>query len=155
MKLYQIYEAYQSDLLKYAYSLSRQWEDAEDYVQQAYLKALEQYELFEQMHPMQIRGWFYTTIKRHFIDQYRKQKKVILQDETIEFPYDAFIESHLMTSDLLERLPESYRAVMYLRYIQGYNSTEIGSRLGLNPSTVRSRLSHATGILKELLQDVL
>ena len=148
MKLYQIYEAYQSDLLKYAYSLSRQWEDAEDLVQQAYLKALEQHELFEQMHEMQIRGWLYVTIKRLFIDAYRKGQRVILQDESFEIPYDAFIESELVTSDLLARLPEVCRTVVYLKYVQGYNSSEIGNRLGLNASTVRSRLSQAIGIMR-------
>lgn len=155
MKLYQIYQTYQSDLLKYAFSLSRQWEDAEDFVQQAYLKALEQYELFEQMHEMQIRGWLYTTIKRLFIDAYRKDKRIMLQDETYDLPYDAFIESHLITADLLERLPESCRAVMYLRYVEDYNSTEIGNLLGLNPSTVRSRLSQSTGLLRTFLKELL
>lgn len=151
MKLYQIYEAYQSDLLKYAYSLSRQWEDAEDLVQQAYLKALEQHELFEQMHEMQIRGWLYVTIKRLFIDAYRKGQRMILQDESFEVPYDAYIESDLVTSDLLARLPETCRTIVYLKYVQGYNSSEIGTRLGLNASTVRSRLSQATRLMRTWL----
>ena len=153
MKIYQIYETYQEQLIRYAFSLSRQWEDAEDLAQQAYIKALEQYEMFEQMHPMQIRGWLYTTVKRLYIDQYRKQKRLVHLAEDYKMGYEAFIEDHLVTSDLLMRLPENLRTVVALRYISGYNSTEIGEQLSMKPSTVRSRLSQAIEFLRTALED--
>ena len=152
MKIYEIYETYQSDLLRFARSLSQQREDAEDLVQQAYIKALEQHELFEQMHPMQIRGWLFTTVKRLYIDQYRKNKKLVHLTEAFEMGYDAYVDDRLVTSDLLMKLPENLRAIVSLRYISGYNSTEIGKYLSLNPSTVRSRLSLATEYLREALK---
>ena len=153
MKLYQVYETYQTELQKYAFSLCRQWQDAEDLVQQVYIKALEQYELFEVMHPLQIRGWLYTTLKRHYIDTYRRQQKWTLQSEWADQPHDAFIEDELLTNDLLEKLPVPLRKVVYLSSIEGYNSQEIGELLGLNPSTVRSRLSSALVQLKKELCD--
>jgi len=153
MKLYQVYELYQNDLQKYAYSLCRQWEDAEDLVHQAYMKALEQYELFETMHLMQIKGWLYTTIKRLFVDSYRRQKRMRYMDDVLEMPYDAQIEAKLVASDLISQLPEASRVVVYLKYVEGYNSAEIGDILKLNASTVRSRLSQAMKYLRSLLED--
>lgn len=148
MQLYQIYVEYQSDLLRYASSLCRHKEDAEDLVQQAFVKALDQYELFEQMHPMQIRGWLLTTIRTTFIDQYRRERRNGVFDETMEVPYDANIEDHLITSNLLSQLSDSLRIVVVLKYLEGYSSVEIGERLNLNPSTVRSRLSLAISQLR-------
>ena len=151
MQLYQIYETYQMDLLRYASSLCRHREDAEDLVQQAYVKALDQCDLFEQMHPMQIKGWLLTTIRTTFIDHFRREKRKGYFDEEVEVPYEANIEDHLITSDLLGQLPETLRVVLVLRYLEGYSSVEIGKLLSLNPSTVRSRLSQAINQLKRIV----
>lgn len=148
MQLYQIYEEYQSDLVRFASSLCRHKEDAEDLVQQAFVKALDQCELFEQMHPMQIRGWLLMTIRTTFIDQFRRERRKGVFDETMEVPYEANIEDHLITSNLLSQLSDSLRIVVVLRYLEGYSSVEIGERLNLNPSTVRSRLSQAISQLR-------
>lgn len=149
MQLYQIFETYQSDLLRYASSLCRHKEDAEDLVQQTYVKALDQYELFDHMHPMQIKGWLLSTIRTTFIDQFRRERRKGVFDEAMEVPYEANIEDRLITSDLLGQLPESLRIVVVLRYLEGYSSVEIGELLSLNPSTVRSRLSQAIGFLRK------
>lgn len=151
MKLFKVYDAYQTELEKFAFSLCRQHEDAEDYVHQAYLKALEQYELFENMHDLQIKGWLFTTIKRLFVDVYRKQRRVIYTDDMVDIPFHANIDSQIITEDLIKQLPEHCRAVVYMRYIEGYNSTEISQILNINASTVRSRLSQALKILREEL----
>ncbi|GAB6110181.1 RNA polymerase sigma factor [Fusibacter bizertensis] len=151
MQLYQIYETYQSDLLRYASSLCRHKEDAEDLVQQTYVKALDQYELFDHMHPMQIKGWLLSTIRTTFIDQFRRERRKGVFDEAMEVPYEANIEDRLITSDLLGQLPESLRIVVVLRYLEGYSSVQIGELLSLNPSTVRSRLSQAIGLLRKVV----
>ena len=44
---------------------------------------------------------------------------------------------------LVNRLPESERALFSLRYFAGYNATELGNMFGLSPSTVRARLAAA------------
>ena len=44
---------------------------------------------------------------------------------------------------LVDRLPESERALFALRYFEGYNATELGDLFDLPPSTVRARLASA------------
>jgi|GEM_PF-2119843 len=54
MKLFEIYHQQGEDFLRFAQSLTHHREEAEDLVQQAYLKALGQLELFEVMEAEQI-----------------------------------------------------------------------------------------------------
>jgi RNA polymerase sigma-70 factor, ECF subfamily len=63
MQLYRIYENDRATLVRYANSLTQHKEDAEDLVQQAYVKAILQEELFDTMHPSQVMAWLYQTIR--------------------------------------------------------------------------------------------
>ena len=153
MNIYEIYQSYQSSLIAFAFSLCRQTELAEDLVQQAYLKALENDELLKQLHPMQIKGWFYTTIKRGFIDGYRKEKRLVYLDENFDMADDYKLEDHLLSMDLMKVLPEDLKTLVRLRYLEGYNSQEIGKMVELNPSTVRSKLKKALGLMKNYYRE--
>jgi RNA polymerase sigma-70 factor (ECF subfamily) len=153
MQLYRLYEENRNDFVRYALSLTHHKEDAEDLVQGVYVKAIMQSDLLETMHPMQIRGWLYQSIKNQFIDQYRRSKRMGDYETAPDASYEANIDDAMITRDLLDKLPENLRAVVALRYIQGYNSVEIGQLLDINPSTVRSRLSHATQLLREILSE--
>ena len=46
-------------------------------------------------------------------------------------------------AQLVDRLPETERALFSLRAFAGYNATELGELFDLSPSTVRSRLASA------------
>ena len=52
---------------------------------------------------------------------------------------------------LLARLPETERVLIVMRYLQGYNSTQIGQILELPPGTVRTKLASARKHLKEMI----
>lgn len=50
-------------------------------------------------------------------------------------------------------LPEAYRVAVTLRYLEGLNASEIGSRLGEPAATVRARLARGREMLKAALKD--
>ena len=50
-------------------------------------------------------------------------------------------------------LPPEDRAVIHLHYYEGYSTGEIAQMLGCRPGTVRSRLSRARGRLKKMLEE--
>lgn len=50
-------------------------------------------------------------------------------------------------------LPENYRTVVYLHYIQGYKISEISEILGKNQNTVTSHLKRARDKLKSILKE--
>ena len=54
----------------------------------------------------------------------------------------------------VRRLPPDDRTLLALRYVAGFDATEIGRALGMSPSGVRSRLSRLVARLREELDDV-
>ena len=50
-------------------------------------------------------------------------------------------------------LPKKYRVVIHLFYYEDYSTAEIAKMLGMNESTVRTRLRRARLKLKEVLKD--
>lgn len=51
------------------------------------------------------------------------------------------------------RLPKKYRVPLYLHHYEGYSAAEVGAMLGLNVSTVRTRLDRARRKLKQQLEE--
>jgi RNA polymerase sigma-70 factor (ECF subfamily) len=65
-------------------------------------------------------------------------------------------QSRTAEADLLvafRRLSADDRALLAMRYVSGFDATEIGRALGVSPSGVRSRLSRLVGRLREELSD--
>lgn len=150
MTLYQVYENNHHDFLRFAVSLTRNREAGQDLVQSAYVKALEQDELFEWMNQHQIKGWFFTVIKRMYIDDYRRNKKgrdLINQMEADA--YEPSFVSALCTADALSQLPPPFNQIAALK-MDGFTSQEIGCELNLSASTIRS---HLQKIRKQLLKE--
>lgn len=58
------------------------------------------------------------------------------------------------TMEVILRLPEKYKTVIYLYYYEGYNCEEIAMMLKKPSSTVRNHLAEARRILKERLGDI-
>lgn len=138
--IYQVYNRYHHDFIRYAKSLVTRKEDAYDLVQETYIKAIEREEIFEQMNEYQIKGWFFRVIKNQFIDQMRKDKRIIFYEEEQVLTH-VFIETDIFFKEMVATLPDHLRLPIILKYQKGLNSKEIGKLQGISPSTVRNRLS--------------
>jgi len=150
MKLYQVYENNHHDFLRFAISLTRDREAGQDLVQSAYVRALEQDELFEWMNQHQIKGWFFTVIKRMYIDEYRKNKRgqnLISQMEANA--YEPSFVSQVCTDQALQQLPPPLDQIAQLK-MEGFTSQEIGQQLDLPASTVRNHLQR---IRKQMIEE--
>ncbi len=160
MKLFEIYHHQGEDFLRFALSLTRHREEAEDLVQQIYVKALGQLDLFEVMEAEQIKGWFFTAIKNQFIDQYRRSKK------HQRIPYDQQMLENLsepagnpslekkvlermQVKEILDKLPKDLKTLVIYRYVLGYNTREISEIFAINPSTLRSRFAKVQTLLEK------
>lgn len=153
MELYQIYEQYQGDFTRFAKSLTHQEASAEDLVQQSYLKALDHLELLEVLHPNQVKGWFFSTIKRLYIDEWRSHGRREVHDGAAAFeimsgavegvPGDSQWLETVTVRMALEAVTPEQRKLLMLKYAHGYSSQEIGQAMGINPSTVRNQLARA------------
>ena len=159
---------YMDMLYNYAYYLSGDKEQADDLLQDTYLKAYRFYGRFEQ--GTNAKAWLYRIMKNTYINEYRRTHR---QPEVVE--YDEQISAYQMLpgqggiDDLREALenksfddtmaaaisslPEKFKSVIVLRDIEDLPYEEIAELLEVPIGTVRSRLHRARSLLFEKLKD--
>lgn len=146
-----IYEQYQKELLRYAARMCGDGELAQDLVQETFLNALQSGELFEDLGPSQRRAWLYKTMKNLFFDRCRRAwtEKAYIDAHP---PETAYWEPGIQETEnalLLAQLNPEDRALFHLRYVEGYDASELSAMFHIPPGTIRSRLSRCRILLKK------
>jgi RNA polymerase sigma-70 factor, ECF subfamily len=148
--------------------LTRNPQDAEDLVQEAYLRAYRGFSGFKE--GTNLRAWMYRILTNTFINNYRKKQRqpVTVADEDIEdwFLYDKLGESGVEASAetevlekipdedvqrALEDLPENFRMAVLLADVEGFSYKEIAEILDIPIGTVMSRLHRGRKALQKAL----
>jgi RNA polymerase sigma-70 factor (ECF subfamily) len=114
--------------------------DAEDATQSVFLKALTSNIAFNG--PEHEKAWLITTAKNHCKDVLKHwwRSRRVEMDTLQETPYwDAETEPSEVLSKLFE-LPEKYKTVLYLFYVEEYSVREVAEMLKIKESTIRTRL---------------
>jgi len=154
-----------------ALRLTRNRADAEDLIQDTFLKA---YVSFGQFKPgTNVRAWLYRILITTFISSYRKRQRQPQPTMVSDIPEwqlagarpDPTVEMKSAETEALERqadlsvklalhaLSEDFRTVVYLADVEGYAYREIASLAGIQIGTVGSRLHRAHRQLRHLLHD--
>lgn len=149
MEIYLVYKEYHRELVAFAISLTYDKGKAEDLVQEAYIRGINNSELLNVMNKYQIKGWFFTTIKNINIDNIRKDSRISFLNEYDYIPDENNFENIILVEELVDKLPDIYKKIIKLKYFEGLNSSEIGKRLNISPSTVRSRISSSIKLLRK------
>ncbi|MFZ5788524.1 MAG: sigma-70 family RNA polymerase sigma factor [Acidobacteriota bacterium] len=160
---------YRDQLYKTALRLTRNSEDAEDLLQETFLKAYRHYASFEP--GTNLKAWLFTILKNTFINEYRRRKLVPPQvdfadvEETFETvllnndpakhrtPEDDLLEATLDAEvrNALRALPHNYKVVVLLADIEGYAYKGIADILAIPVGTVMSRLYRGRRLLEQSL----
>lgn len=157
------------DALKtFAYHLSYNEEDANDLVQETYMKAHRFIEKYEQ--GTNAKAWLFKILKNAYINEYRKKskrpKKVDFEDIVSYQNSDTASNSkyldlrqeifeNMMGDEVtiaINALPIDFRTVILLCDIEGFTYEEISKIIDVPIGTVRSRLFRARNMLKEKLR---
>jgi RNA polymerase sigma-70 factor, ECF subfamily len=147
-----------------AYSLARHLlrneHDAEDVVQDAYLRALRH---FGGYRGGDMRSWLLTIVRHTCYSWLRRHKMDILSTEfdeavhgdsrTADDPEEEMLRGALRDAldQAIEGLPIEFREVVILREVQGLSYAEIAQVVGIPVGTVMSRLSRARQRLQRAL----
>ena len=138
--------------------LLRNEQDAQDVVQEAYLRA---FKSFGGFHGSNGRAWLLTIVRNTSYTLLKKNRAVDLTttfDEEIhatghDSASPAAILEHAEDAELIrnamDQLPTEFREILALRHQEGLSYKEIGDIAQLAPGTVMSRLARARGKLKE------
>jgi RNA polymerase sigma-70 factor (ECF subfamily) len=132
-------------------------EDAEDVVQEAFVRA---YQALDRFNLAQAFGpWLNRIVANAALDLARR-RKVRATDELNEALAGSFRdpgeadELRRRLREALAQLPERMRSVLVLHDIEGFAHAEIGQMLGIPEGTARSDLHHARHRLRGMLQDL-
>jgi RNA polymerase sigma-70 factor (ECF subfamily) len=140
--------------------LLRNEQDAQDVVQEAYLRA---FKSFAGFHGSNGRAWLLTIVRNTSYTLLKKNRAVDLTttfDEEIHAAgYDsvspATILEHSEDAELIkeamDELPAEFREILTLRHLEGLSYKEIADIAQIPPGTVMSRLARARGKLRECL----
>jgi len=136
--------------------------DGEDVLQDVSIKALKQPGMF-QSRDDSIRWLIKVAVNRCLMEHrrrrtfYRKAREILKRREETKTKLKGTVEKVINAEELeivrqsLQKLDDSLLGPVVLRYFCDLNSKEVGEILGLNPSTVRSRLREARMILAKRL----
>jgi len=155
-------------LFNLALSLTRNRKDAEDLVQEAYMRAYRFFDSYQS--GTHIKAWLFRILRNTFINRYRARK---IRPEEVDFgkidsTYEQLIdenfiagqtppspEAALMDSVLdgeiqqaIDRLPEEYRTVVLLALVEEMSYKEISAVLSIPLGTVMSRLHRGRKLLQ-------
>lgn len=156
-------------LYNYALRMTGDEDDADDLVQETFLKAFRFFDKFEK--GTNCKAWLFRIMKNSFINDYRKSTKEpnkvdyedvqnfyenIKSDEVEAKHYEQDAFSDLLDDEIsnaITELPEDFRTVIILSDIEGFSYEEIADFVDIPVGTVRSRLHRARKMLYAQLYD--
>jgi len=144
----QIYALYFNELKNYMIIKTKNIAEAEDIVQEAFIRALENADVLDELNEKKCRAWLYKTANNIFIDKIRRMKAEPKCEGSLA-SYDDL--SNVMVAQICNLLDERDRNIFYLRYFSGYNAREISEIFDMTPSAVRVRLLYIRNKLREEL----
>lgn len=155
-------------MYNFAFRLTNDEDDANDLVQDTYMKAFRFINSFQQ--GTNAKAWLFRILKNSFINDYRKKSKqpAKVDYQEVETTYNSESTDSETTTDLrtetvqdmigdevataLNSLPVDFRTVIILCDIEGFTYEEMAKILDIPIGTVRSRLHRARNLLKEKLR---
>ncbi|MFN8523017.1 MAG: sigma-70 family RNA polymerase sigma factor [Chloroflexota bacterium] len=159
-------------LYRTALRMTRSREDAEDLVQETYLRAFRFFDKFEQ--GTNLRAWLFRILTNTYINRYRRraaEPRVESLDASEDFALynhldneaakrggnveaqvlDRFAESDIKRA--IEALPAQFRMAVLLADVEGFSYAEIADITGVKKGTVMSRLFRGRRLLQKALID--
>ena len=124
--------------------------DAEDAVQQTVLKYMLKAPVFDSSEHE--KAWLLKVAANHCRDmlRFRSRHPQVTLEQLTEYLTDPENSGIL---DALMTVPEKYRIVMLLHYVEGYPTDEIAQMIGKTPSAVKMRLQKGRKLLKKAYRE--
>lgn len=151
MELKDIFERQHKRVYRIAMLMLNNVSDAEDAVQNVFLKYIEKGSSFEDIEHE--KAWFITVTRNYCKDQLKNfwKRNVDMGDipeQIQEEEQDNELLEHIM------KLPDKYKEVIYLFYYEDYSIKEMSKILDRKESTIQTQLSTARDKLKKVIQEV-
>ena len=153
----ELYDRYCSKMMAVCYRYAHNREDAQDMLQEGFIKVFAQIHTFENRGALE--GWIRRIIVHTCINILKKNKKF---NESVDLIHasamhinENAIPSIMQAKQVVEcirMLPVGYKTVLNLYAIEGFSHREIGAMLDIEESTSRSQYTRAKAMLEDILQ---
>lgn len=152
----ELYTRYSPKMLAVCYRFGHNREDAEDMLQEGFIKVFSQIHTFRSQGAFE--GWIRRIVVHTCINHLKKNKRFnesvnIIHANSIQVREES-VPSIVQAKQIVEcirLLPMGYRTVLNLYAIEGYSHKEIAEVLDIEESTSRSQYTRA----KQMLEDIL
>nr|WP_028987166.1 sigma-70 family RNA polymerase sigma factor [Thermicanus aegyptius] len=149
----------ETPLYRTAYYLINHEQDALDVTQEALIRIYTNISSYREQ--AQFLTWAQRIVTNLCIDRFRKQRESVhIDDMERVLPSPGSVEEEVMKKntakdieEAISQLPQNFRTVVVLRYIQDFSYGEIAEILNLPLNTVKSHLFRARKLLQNLLRD--
>jgi len=161
----ELYEKYHQDVFNFLFYMVKNREQAEDLVQEVYIKVLKSYDRFEGKSSE--KTWIFSIARHVAIDFFRKQKswrnRIIEKfdwglrqvHDTTPLPEEIAIQNEevKLMYRCLDKCTVDQRLVLVLRFIQSLSVLETAETLGWTESKVKTTQHRALKVLKKQMEE--
>lgn len=163
---HELYEKYHHDVFSFLYYMVKNREQAEDLVQEVYIRVLKSYDRFEGKSSE--KTWLFSIARHVAIDSFRKQKgwkqrlidsfdwnKQDVKDQA-PLPEDIALQNEQVQIlyICLDKCTIDQRMVLILRYIQSLSIVETAQSLGWTESKVKTTQHRGLKVLKTYMEEL-
>jgi RNA polymerase sigma-70 factor (ECF subfamily) len=148
-----VWTAFRQRLYSYIRDRSRSPQDAEDILQNVFVKVHLRLETLDD--GAHLTSWLYRVTHNTIVDHYRKKRPLPTDLEPAAAVEDGIpiAEQRLapFLRELIDGLPAKYRDALTLSELEGLTQNEMGQRLGLSTSGAKSRVQRGRAMVREQL----
>lgn len=151
----ELYDEYYALAMRTAYSMTRNQNDADDAVQETFIRIYKNIQSFDTEKPF--KPWFYRILINEVRRILAKRKNNIDIDEVIHENLrveseEADIDEKQLVHTALSEMNGNHREVLVLKYLNDFSEKEISNQLNITISAVKSRLFQARKSLQMILR---
>lgn len=163
-KLEELYLTYAKELYYVAYQILHNHHDAQDVLQNAFIKISKYLNKIVDVKCKKTRGYLVIIVRNLSFDRYNENKKTVpmdfLDESLEERGNDTSLEEHVLNlergkelAEALAAIKSDYADILTLKYYYEYSNAEIADLINLSYDAVCVKLNRAKAALKKLLSE--
>jgi len=146
-----VFKLHAEDIFRYSYSILRSAYEAQDAVQEVFLKYAESKNIFRE--ECSIKTWLFTITRNYCYDITRKKKHSAekIQEDILFSVDNPDYENLISLKEAMKELTSEQNEIIYLRDYEGYTYKEIAEVTGQSLENVKIKLFRAKQSLRKIL----
>lgn len=148
----ELYEKYSGDIFKYSLSILKNREEAEDAVQEVFVRYARNENSFKK--DCSYKTWLLVIARNYCFNRIKNKafKSESLNTDDFNKSYNPDYDIQISLKDALLKLPEEYNELIYLKEYEGFSYKEIAEVTLLSPENVKIKIFRARQQLRKIMK---